>query len=364
MHVIFYSLTMMASRLLIVLFLAISKYNALARKPYFSWDTVPVYNHMCNKSGPFNNEAVRVLAKFAMVTFEKGQGSDVSDCCAEDKIIAAAKQIKAVNSSVYTLFYYNSVLDWNQYRMHQLFLQHPDWWLRNTSGDPVRIPGDHSFKQPKDGMLVFDFSQQEVRNFWSSDCINATKTGYIEGCFADRANEDTFMKNNLTKDKEEAYSKGHVQVLQELQHALGDNILIANNDLVPEVSATMIEGFGAEESSIKLLQEGAKQGKLVQAHAGYHPDSQDNHCKNITNSLAAFLIGAGEYSYYGCSRGWSVSQDNMDWLVWHPEYDKPLGKPMGPAVKQGETYTRQFAAGTAVTFNVKTNEGSIQWGSL
>ncbi|XP_062514276.1 uncharacterized protein LOC134189897 isoform X2 [Corticium candelabrum] len=298
-----------------------------------------------------------------MVTIEKGQGSDVSDCCAEDKIVAAAKQIKAANSSVYTLFYYNSVLDWNQYRMHQLFLKHPDWWLKNASGDPVHIPGDGSFKQPKEGMLVFDFSQEEVRNFWLSDCINATKTGSIEGCFADRAGEDSFKKNSLTKDKEEAYSKGHVQVLQDLQRALGDNVLIANNDLVPGVGATMIEGFGADENSIKHLQESSKQGKLVQAHAGYHPDGQDNHCKNITNSLAAFLIGAGNYSYYGCSRGWSVSPSNMDWLVWHPEYDKPLGKPMGPATKQGDVYTRHFAAGTVVTFDVKTNQGNITWGS-
>ena len=349
-------------RLVVVAVLLLSVHT-MARKPYFSWDTIPVFCHMCNKSGLFNDHAVRVLARFPMVTFEKGQGSNVSDCCAEDKIVAAAKQVKAANSSVYTLFYYNSVLDWNQYRLHQLFLEHSDWWLRNASGEPVRIPGDRSFKQPKDGMLVFDFSQQQVRNFWSSDCINATKTGYIEGCFADRAGEDTFSKNNLTKEKEEAYSKGHIQVLQELQHALGDNVLVANNDLVPEVSATMVEGFGADEGSIKLLQQGVQQGKLVQAHAGYHPDGQDNHCQSITNSLSAFLIGAGEYSYYGCSRGWSVSPDDMDWLVWHPEYDKPLGKPMGPAVKQGDIYTRHFQAGTVVTFNVKTNEGNIQWGT-
>ena len=80
--------------------------------------------------------------------------------------------------------------------------------------------------------------------------------------------KDSFKKNNLTKDKEEAYSKGHVQVLQDLQRALGDNVLIANNDIVPGVSATMIEGFGADENSIKRLQESSKQGKLVQAHAG------------------------------------------------------------------------------------------------
>ena len=43
-------------------------------------------------------------------------------------------------------------------------------------------------------MLVFDFKQEVVRNFWASDCINATKTGYVDGCFADKAQVDKFQK--------------------------------------------------------------------------------------------------------------------------------------------------------------------------
>eukprot|EP00118_Oscarella_pearsei_P025517 m.308315 g.308315 ORF g.308315 m.308315 type:complete len:351 (+) comp43746_c0_seq1:72-1124(+) len=335
--------------------------SVAAKRPAFSWETVPVYNHLCNKSGAFSDETARFLARFPLVTIEKGQGSDVSDCCAEDKIIAAAKQVKAVNSSVYTIFYYNSVLDWNQYRLHQEFLKHPDYWLKNASGDPVRIPGDGTFKQPKDGMLVFDFSQDDVRKFWASDCLNATKTGYIDGCFADRANEESFRQNNLTTEKAKAYAAGHVEVLQYIQKNLGDGVIIANNDLVPGVGSTMIEGFEANEESIQHLQEAVAQGKLVQAHAGYGQDGSDNRCQNITNSLAAFLIGAGEYSYYGCSRGWFVDADHMDWLTWHPEYDKPLGKPMGQATKAGSVYSRRFSSGTAVTFDAKTNEGSIKW---
>ena len=111
-------------------FLLINVFHSSARKPPFSWDSVQVYNHMCNKSGPFNGVAVHILAKFAMVTIEKGQGSGVSDFCAEDKIVAAAKQIEPANSSVYILFSITSVLDWNQYRIHQLVLKHPDWWLK------------------------------------------------------------------------------------------------------------------------------------------------------------------------------------------------------------------------------------------
>ena len=332
---------------LVVTFAAIA-----AKMPMFSWNTVPVYSHLCNKSGPFNDTALRTLVRFPLVTIEKGQGSNLSDCCAEDKILAAAKQIKALNSSVQVIFYYNSVLDWNQYRLHEEFLKRPDLWLRNASGDPVRMHGDHSFKQPKEGMLVFDFSKQAGRDFWASDCINATKTGYIDGCFADKADLESFSDNTLSPETAKAYAKGHDQVLQDLQKSLGDNVLVANNYLLPGVSSTMIEGFHSNEASILQLQKAASEKKLVEAHA---------RCKNITDSLAAFLIGAGEYSYYGCSSGWYVDETHMDWITWHPEYDKPLGKPTGPATKEGDVYTRHFASGTVAMFDTKTNTGTINW---
>eukprot|EP00118_Oscarella_pearsei_P014628 m.126394 g.126394 ORF g.126394 m.126394 type:complete len:57 (+) comp37896_c0_seq2:396-566(+) len=31
-------------------------------------------------------------------------------------------------------------------------------------------------------MLVFDLFQQDVREFWAAVCLNATKSGYIDGC--------------------------------------------------------------------------------------------------------------------------------------------------------------------------------------
>ncbi|XP_065835479.1 uncharacterized protein [Oscarella lobularis] len=334
---------------LALLFLATLPSRVDARMPTFNWDTVPVFNHMGNESGPFNDAAVRILSRFPLVTFEKSQGIRESSCCAEDKIIAAAKQIKAVNSSVHTIFYLNSVIDFNQYHLHEEFSQRPNLYLRNSSGNIVEIPIGNSTPHYN----VFDFSQEEARQLWSAVCISAYKTGYIDGCFADRAGEKNFRDNKLTLEKEAAYRSGHDKVLQDLQKALGDNVLIANNYLLSDVGATMIEAFRSNEESIELLQKAVMQKKLVEVHAGYY-DS----CENITDTLAAFLIGAGEYSYYACSAAWSV---NADWLVWHPEYDKPLGKPLGLAVKEGEVYTRRFASGTTASFDISTNKGDIRW---
>merc|ERR1719323_2276380 len=103
-------------------------------------------------------------------------------------------------------------------------------------------------------------------------------------------------------------------------------------------------------------------GKMVFVHAGYESDGKDNHCWNgVTNSLAAFLIGAGPNSYYTCSRGWTIETSPID-EVWHPEYEKKLGVPLAEASKTGDTYYREFhhAQGvTQVSFNTTSNIGGI-----
>lgn len=37
-------------------------------KPYFSWDTIPLAFHGANRSGMYNESAVRTLAKYQLVT--------------------------------------------------------------------------------------------------------------------------------------------------------------------------------------------------------------------------------------------------------------------------------------------------------
>ena len=47
-----------------------------------------------------------------------------------------------------------------------------------------------------------------------------------------------------------------------------------------------------------------------------------------------------------------------------PLFERPLGKPMADAVKGADgVYRRAFASGTKVTFDTKTNNGTIVWGN-
>merc|ERR1711957_799550 len=102
----------------------------------------------------------------------------------------------------------------------------------------------------------------------------------------------------------------------------------------PSVTGMMFEDWRGSEFCIRRLQTAVKRGLLVQARTG-----KDTSCPNDgdVNEMAAFLIGAGEYSYYHCSQGWHSQPKwpkvSDEWLDWLPVYDRKLGRPLGPGKK-------------------------------
>ena len=144
--------------------------------PEFSWDTVPVWMHTCNSSGPWNETTLQYFTKYPIITFEKGTGvfatqEPYSSQYAEDKIIEACKQIKALKPSIICIFYYNSINDWTYYKLHDIFTENPLWWLRDNNNEIVLVPGGSNFPQPQQGMLVPDYRQKDVQTFWASECM-------------------------------------------------------------------------------------------------------------------------------------------------------------------------------------------------
>ena len=125
-----------------------------------------------------------------------------------------------------------------------------------------------------------------------------------------------------------------------------------DNMIAGSVSFAMIETFGANNQSIKLLLLAAANGRGVQAHGA---PSQ--------SSLAAFLIGAGHRAYYGIG-GWEERGHNFD-DHWMPQFSLPLGAPHGDAEydSASATWTRTFGKGVKVAFDCharnKSTAGTI-----
>lgn len=236
--------------------------------------------------------------------------------------------------------------------------------------------------------------------------MSAVRAG-CSGCFIDQANLDkagTARAGGATKAAAAKYGAGHLSALVELSQQLSAtgnypilNHFGVNGSRAQGMSspiAMMIEDFVGSETCVVKLQEIASRGFTVQAHAGDLPkaqkwggEGQGNQCVDgDTNSLAAFLIAAGPYSYYHCSyanqhggssiwgsaSAWPAVPDS--WLDWLPEYDYPLGEPTGLATRtpssanltglgsSAHIWHRSFASGTVVSFDSGTGQGRIQWG--
>eukprot|EP00118_Oscarella_pearsei_P000357 m.4768 g.4768 ORF g.4768 m.4768 type:complete len:384 (+) comp11255_c0_seq1:34-1185(+) len=343
------------------------------RFPHFSWDTVPVFCHMCKPEGLFNQTELDFLTRFPIVTIEKGQGVNETGY-AEDKMTAAAMQIKKANKSVWTLFYMNAVLDWQFYYLHEIMLKNPDYWLKDDEGHTIRTHGDRSFPQSDNGMLIFDQSKQEVRDVFTSECVNATKNGTFDGCFIDRANwalrmaaaEGGKVLANVSMQRIKALADGQTKLLTEMQKAVTDSQIIIAKDVGgvagftdwPYVDAIFLSDCYCCTSEcakdIEAAINATKRGQLLQCHVNGNLDDHDT----FIFHLSTFLVVAGDHSYFAYSQGWYLSSYG---LKWWPEYSKPLGPPVGPAKQTGSVYERSFSSGTHVWVDIEARKGNITW---
>ena len=79
-----------------------------AAPPTFSWDTLPVFIHCSNKSGPLNDAIISAMAASSFAVIEKYQCLECAPnyTGGEDKVIAAAEAIRAVNPNASVFMYF------------------------------------------------------------------------------------------------------------------------------------------------------------------------------------------------------------------------------------------------------------------
>jgi hypothetical protein len=158
------------------------------------------------------------------VTIEKGQGyNDGSKNFAEEKIIAQCAAVKAIDPSICTVFYMNAVLSWYFYKMDKTYQTHPEEWLHDKkTGKPLKLSGDKHFDPPKDGMLVFNHANADLREFWKEVCSNATASGVVDGCFSDSSCNGTHgTSKHLNASTNAAFEAGKVQTMAEVTSMFG-----------------------------------------------------------------------------------------------------------------------------------------------
>ena len=142
-------------------------------RPKFSWDTLPVFFHSANASGPWNNAAIKAIARYPMATFEKDHAFG-SGGVSETNGPAACRQIATIaGANTSTVYYLNSAIDWQFYSLHQLMEKHPEYRLKDGKGDDVVITAAKRWG--------FAPTVPDMAAAWIRDCMDATRNG-CSGC--------------------------------------------------------------------------------------------------------------------------------------------------------------------------------------
>jgi hypothetical protein len=156
-----------------------------ADPPQFSWATLPVFMHGQNATGPLNETALAFMARFPMVTIGGGQDNRPASCCNEEKVVVAARAIKAANPNTRVMYYQNTIINFPQTHLNTTLSD--DHLLHDAHGKLVFL--GQCGKMSGVNHTIFDHSNHATRKAWVDNVLEVmTKNGdLIDGVFADRS---------------------------------------------------------------------------------------------------------------------------------------------------------------------------------
>jgi hypothetical protein len=372
---------------------------SMDKLPAFSWERVPRYMHI-RKDTAFTADEIRYLASFPLVTFEKMTGSKDFGSTEEGTLVAA-RAVKALNPATKILYYQNVFIQYGGYAANAALEKVPKAFLAGRDGNQKLVRGK---------VQAYDLSNTKVRDWWLSSVKRVCADPAIDGLFFDgniKVLEPDYLRNEIGEAKKAEVLKGYTVmmkdarlVLKDARRILGPEKLLVANVLrarFPDSGMSRLSAFDgsyieAFETSvgqmpvkdyvakgIEAFQKAARQGYLIAFTAGLGEDVSDEEAMNPQGTdeirkspsdekvttrrfnylLAMFLICAEKHSYFFAHDGYDAKKSKV-WMSNPPEFERPLGAPMGPAVQDGYIYTRDFAH-ASVRLDIENQIGSVDW---
>jgi hypothetical protein len=350
---------------------------------------------------PFTQaRAEALVSKYAIVSLEKCTGARDT----EEAIWASARLLKSLKPTLKVFFYLATDLGGlSCYSAYHFYMNQTAWHLRNDAGQVVNISAGSDIP-------LLDYTVAEARDWWASLPLNGT-TQYadlIDGVLADgsgspcplpgisaarclalaagkaamvaqlqatltAANGGVVLQNLITLYGNEP--NDGLDWLQYSNGVMGEHFAVFE-DVLPSgrLNATRVAEFladiGTAAAAGKLVVMGTWPGLCTTPFAadgypswpgGTQPNTTlgwqaallDKHAF----ALAGFLTVA-EANVFQQYEGW---YENHQGAVpcpedpsscasppnWYPDLSKPLGAPLGPAVRAGNTFTRHFQHATS-----------------
>lgn len=345
--------------------------------PEFSWDVVPVCQHLNNPDDHFTEAEAEIIAKSSLICIEiqHARGAYKENYLIKNTSIAA-QQIKKYNPNTKVLFYWHSTKDLGRYYQETQFITDENgrmgWVLEDVNGNIQQASSD-----PYE--YTFDMSNSQVSSWWSNFVLQSIIETGIDGVFADGIGGYYADSNLTTFGDQKAYDlwESFIDALTFIKKYRDNNKLTIvngyvdesswNGDILPHTEGVMIEHFcalsGYEKDSIVTdigkIQKCGQEGKIIIVKGWPRftfldvDDSESEYYKNnynqaeyeqmcyedITFPLACFLVAAGDYAYFHYGWGYSNTSGN---LLPYPEFDMALGKPLAAAQQSGYIFTREF----------------------
>lgn len=344
-----------------------------------NWSRVPLNIHFGKRAGDLTDAEIDFLAKHSvLITLEKGHGADVHGST-EAGVADTARRIKHREPSVRVLFYLNAFINWPGYESFKTY--RPEWTLRTANGEIVK----HTSGTPRP-----DPSNAAFREWWSDVIANEMKRGPIDGVFVDALPQalSPGLKRAVGVEKAKAVVAGLREMIALTKRKIGaDRILLANGTRATDyreildwegIDGVMIEHFAAFNSDkpadiradIETIALAAAKGKFVvlKGWPGFNwmdkemmkrPNAELLKLarEQITFPLACFLVAARPGSLFCYSWGYT---DRHGMLESYPEFERPLGPPLGEAKKDGWNYQREFTH-ASMSVNLETKSAHIDW---
>ncbi|MGA0094791.1 MAG: putative glycoside hydrolase, partial [Chthoniobacterales bacterium] len=232
----------------------------------------------------------------------------------------------------------------------------------------------------------FDVLNPEFREWWVETAAEFVREANADGLFVDQMHGFNWLRP--TRKKEVA--KAQADMMRMAKQAIGKNkILLLNNGAgIPELfeigDAFMFEHYNpallSKEAILKdweQMKKISQAGKIAVWRIGVEAEGpglstiagkrsavdaayEELSKKRIGYYLAAFLMGAQPNCYFQYGWGWKLQSGP---LVGYPEFQKPLGKPLGDFARTdpgGWIFKRKFEH-ASVWLDLYAREGKVEW---
>jgi hypothetical protein len=349
----------------------------IPQKPvlHWSWDRIPTSFQGSKKEREFNDAEVQRLAKYQMLTLEKwytpcaSQGPTQSGptCNVENKTLHLYSLTKAINPRQITIFYWNTMFDFSFYSAHAGMMAMEaaglPSFLRDEKNETIYLCNDGNVYC---NITTFDWTKPHVRELWIDQVLNVTKTGLVDGIFADHSSliginiGSAFDKQkahqlcnghdagrkcyNFTPTFTESFNSWHDWSVNYTQDILSKS---TNGPVVqgPYAEAEFrAAGDACDFDAMRDFAENGKPGQwgdlFITQSPTNHGDAPDkrgvNSCKPDESCLAAFLAAAKPYMYIYCQ--WDKGEDLLKETTF-PEMDYHLGEFTAPNATIDSIYT-------------------------